>query len=236
MWPGLKRFLQRHGLRFRDPALVEEALTHASYRAVAPDVAYNERLEFLGDAVLDLVVGEWLFRRFPRLGPRDLTRYRAALVDRDQLAAFARAVHLQEALRLSPSAARLGEAGQRRILADAFEALVGALYLDQGLGAVRAFVFPLVEAAFPQVRARLEENFKGRLQEWSQEQGLGVPHYEVVEQKGAQHDPWFRVRVRVGKRVMGEGTGHSRKEAEQQAARAALQHLGLLEGDEAPKP
>lgn len=233
MRPEVASFLKRWKLSIQNTELLEEALTHASYRAIDPHVRYNERLEFLGDAVLDLVVGEWLFHRFPEFGPRELTHYRALLVDRDQLAAFAQQLGLEPLLRRSPSAAQHDTAGRQRMLADAFEALMAALYLDQGLQAVRDFVYPLLEKAFPRVRRQFPpNNYKGWLQEWSQSQGLGVPRYTVIAQRGSAHRPWFRVQVALGDEVLGEGEGPSKKRAQQAAARQALLRLGLLSEDE----
>lgn len=226
----IQEFAQRWGLNFQHPALLQEALTHPSYHGIDPNVPDNQRLEFLGDAVLDLVVGEWLYHHQPDIEPRELTDYRAALVHRRQLAAFARMLELGPYIRVGRGALQKGRGAYERILADTFEALVAAVYLDQGLDAVRRFILPLVEKTFPELlKQGAVLNYKGLLQEWSQHQGFGTPKYRVVEQKGAPHRPCFSVEVWINGKRYGRGQGYSRKEAEKAAARDALQRLGLLE-------
>ncbi len=225
----IKEFAQRWGLEFQNWDLLREALTHPSYHGIDPDVPDNQRLEFLGDAVLDLVVGEWLYHHQPDIEPRELTDYRAALVHRRQLAEFARMLELGPYIRVGRGALEKGRGAYERILADTYEALIGAVYLDQGLEAVRRFVLPLVEKTFPVLLERGEVlNAKGLLQEWAQGQGYGTPEYRVVEQKGAPHRPCFSVEVWVNGEVYGRGKGYSKKEAEKAAARDALLRLGLV--------
>ncbi|MBP7602119.1 MAG: ribonuclease III, partial [Thermoflexales bacterium] len=175
---------------FKDLRLLTRALTHASWAnehdpELAPESAGsgpgdNERLEFLGDAVLDFVAGAWLFQRFPEFEEGRLTRVRAALVRATSLARFADAAGLPGKLRLGKGEAESGRT-RTNILADAFEALLGALYLDQGTDAVRLFLEPLLEAAMPAILSEnLDRDFKTRLQEWSQAYFSVTPRYKLV--------------------------------------------------------
>ncbi len=227
---------------FNDPALLERALTHSSYANEHPEeqAADNERLEFLGDAILDFIAGAWLFERFPEYDEGRLTSIRAALVRVSTLAEFARRVGLPERLRLGKGEVDTGGRERANILGDAFEALLGALYLDQGIEAVRDFVVPLLEQATPEiVQAKLDRDAKSHLQEWSQGV-LGVtPRYKLVATEGPDHARVFTVEVRLGDRVAGVGRGSSKQMAEQLAAREALartsEFMPQQEGPDATK-
>lgn len=211
--------------QFNDPALLERALTHASYANEHSDetISDNERLEFLGDAVLDFIAGAWLFEKFPDYDEGRLTSVRAALVRVGTLAQFAREVGLPEHLRLGKGEIDTGGRERANILGDAFEALLGALYLDQGIEAVRAYVVPLLERATSDIlQANLDRDAKSRLQEWSQGV-LGVtPRYKLIATEGPDHARMFTVEVRLGDRVAGIGRGTSKQMAEQLAAGEAL--------------
>ena len=211
---------ERLGCSLADSGLLLRALTHRSY---GPD--HNERLEYLGDAVLTFVVAELLFQAHPEASEGELSRYRASLVSGDALAAIALELGLGDYLRLGEGELKSG--GQRRasILADALEALVGALYLDQGLEAARALAARLFDrqlAALPQ-SAELKDA-KTRLQEWVQGRGLGLPAYSVLEVSGEPHEQRFRVRCDVVElAVAAEAEGSSRRRAEQEAALRVLE-------------
>jgi len=216
---------------FNTPALLECALTHSSYANEHPEeqIADNERLEFLGDAVLDFVSGAWLFEQFPEYDEGRLTSIRAALVRVSTLARFARQVGLPERLRLGKGEIDTGGRDRDNILGDAFEALLGALYLDQGIEAARDFVVPLLAQATPAIiQAKLDRDAKSRLQEWSQGV-LGVtPRYRLVAAEGPDHARVFTVEVQLGDLVAGIGRGSSKQIAEQLAARAALERADEL--------
>ncbi len=220
-------FAQRLGLKFHDFRLLIRALTHRSYlnehREALED---NERLEFLGDAILDFLVGEWLYHRFPEMKEGDLTRIRAALVCREQLAAFARQIGLGNAMLLGHGEDANGGRERDTLLSATFEAVVGALYLDSGLDAVRAFLMPLLEPAITQIlEQRLDEDPKSLLQEWVQAHGYTSPTYRTVKTDGPDHQRRFHVEVLVGDTPWGRGSGPSKREATKAAARDALQRI-----------
>ena len=186
----------------------------------------NERLEFLGDALLDFIVGEMLYDRFPDRDEGFLTRMRAKLVRRDALAQYARHIQLGDYVLMSDNAARGQGRDNPSILADAFEALAAALYLDQGYPAARAFVQneALESVDFKQV-ARQEENYKSLLLERMQAEGRPQPTYRVIHEEGPSHDKTFTVEALVDDVPHGRGTAGSKKQAEQHAARAALEKI-----------
>lgn len=216
---------------FRDPSLLARALTHRSYLNEHPELALedNERLEFLGDAVLDFVAGAWLYNRFPELREGRLTTLRAALVKTDALAEFALQVGLNERLRLGKGEADSGGRGRNSLLADAFEAVLGALYLDQGLEAVRAFLETLLPEAIERVLAEeSDRDAKSWLQEWSQAEYGITPRYRTVSDAGPDHAKTFTVEVRIGTKVVGRGEGLSKQLAAQAAASDALKRLEVI--------
>lgn len=219
--------VKRLKLPFTDLLLVKRALTHRSYLNEHPEALEdNERLEFLGDAVLDFVVGAWLYNRFPEMLEGDLTRLRAALVCTEQLAEFARTLQLGNAMLLGHGEVQNGGRERAILLCSAFEALVGALYLQAGVQAVQEFVHPLLERATEALllNATLQDP-KSRLQEWSQQQKLGLPHYVTVQVEGPEHARRFEVEVYINGQCYGRGRGHSKQEAARQAAEAALAHI-----------
>jgi ribonuclease-3 len=215
----------RLGWRCRDANLVATALTHRSATG-----RHNERLEFLGDAVLSFVIAELLYRQFPELSEGDLSRYRASLVSGEALADIGEELGLGERLRLGAGELRSGGFRRRSILADAFEAVLGAIYLDGGLAALMPSLLPLFAPRIAALQTSPPaKDPKTRLQEFLQAQALPLPHYTVESITGEAHEQTFTVRCAVdGERRTAEGTGPSRRRAEQQAA-AAL--LTLLERD-----
>ncbi len=215
-----------------DLSLYRRALTHRSFLRVHPEYALqsNERLEFLGDALLDLFISEVLYDRFPDKAEGSLTRLRARLVSERPLATYARHMNLGNRLLMSENAAEGGGRDNPSILADAFEALVGAVYRDQGYEAAYAFVHEQVLDPFDlmDVAAR-DENYKSQLLEYMQARARPQPTYRVVQEKGPSHDKTFTVEVRVGETAYEQGTAGSKQEAEQQAARRTLERLQVEE-------
>jgi ribonuclease-3 len=224
----LEAFQQALGHRFGDLDLLRRALTHPSYVNEHPEdgIGDNQRLEFLGDAVLDFVAGAWVFRHYPDFDEGRMTRLRAALVRTKTLAQLARQVGIGEALRLGRGEEEAGGRERDANLCDAFEAVVGVLYLDGGLAAAEAFVEPLIgPAAEAALAAEADWDAKSRLQEWSQAE-LGVtPRYRIVAEKGPDHAKTFVAEVLLSKEVAGQGSGRSKQSAEQAAARAAWEVL-----------
>lgn len=210
------------GHRFADPAKLETALRHRS--AGAP---HNERLEFLGDAVLALLVAEALHQRWPHADEGALTRARSMLVRESSLAEIARRLGLGERLVLGPGEMKSGGKHRDSILADALEAVVGAIYLDGGLDACRTAVLPWFEDGLDAMpTGKVEKDPKTRLQEWLQARQWPRPEYELVEARGPDHARHFRVRARAGEPIQElEGEGGSLRSAEQAAAEALLAAL-----------
>jgi ribonuclease-3 len=216
------------GLQFRNPELLRQALTHRSYANEhgTDEVGDNERLEFLGDAVLNFLTGEMLYRRYPDMPEGSLTRLRAALVRTDSLGELA--LHIQLGQMLNMGRGEESSGGRKRMtnLCAAFEALVGALYLDQGLEAVMAFIHPRFESLLEQVLAEdRDKDARSSLQEWSQASFGLTPRYETVSATGPDHLKEFVVEVLIGEQVAGRGQGRSKQTAAQAAAFAALRHL-----------
>lgn len=214
-------------IQFNDRSLLLRALTHRSFLNENPDIALedNQRLEFLGDAVLDFITAAWLYHHFPEFQEGRLTSLRAALVRTPTLAKFARQIRLGNHLRLGRGEDENHGRERNANLCDAFEALVGALYLDGGLPAVESLVYPLLEGETERVLiAELDRDPKSRFQEWSQGE-LGVtPRYRTIRATGPDHARTFTVAVYVGDELYGEGQGSNKQVAAQAAAEAALEH------------
>jgi ribonuclease-3 len=218
---------RRLGLSFSNLALLTRALTHRSFVNEYPAVEDNERLEFLGDAVLDFIVGAWVYNRFPEMSEGNLTKMRSALVRNEQLAKFARKLDLGRALRLGRGESSSGGYERDNLLGSAFEALIGALYLDAGLKAVDVFVNPILEDAREIILSEIHDP-KSQLQEWTQSQKLGSPRYRVIGTNGPDHAVVFEMVVEVAGVVKGRGTGTSKSYAEHAAAQDALKNLGVI--------
>lgn len=222
---------QRLGLKFKDLLLLSRALTHRSYLNEHPEALEdNERLEFLGDAVLDFVVGAWLYNQFPEMPEGDLTRLRSALVYTDQLAVFARAIQLGNAMRLGRGELQAGGKDRTPLLCDTFEAVIGAIFLDQGIAAVQRFLSPLlIEASEDALINHKTEDPKSQLQEWVQAKGFPAPKYVTRSITGPDHSKLFEVDVIVNETIYGSGEGPSKQIATKAAARNALQRLNLVD-------
>jgi ribonuclease-3 len=224
----LTGFQTQNGFVFRDPLLLQQALTHRSYvnEHADEDLSDNERLEFLGDAVLDFVSGEMLFRRFPEMPEGDLTRLRAALVRTESLAALAVKGRLGEALRMGKGEEKGGGRERLNNLCGGFEAVIGALYLDQGLEAVKTFMMPQLLERLEQVFAeQLDKDARSILQEISQATYNLTPMYRLVEAFGPEHEKEFTFEALIGEQVVGQGVGRSKQAASQSAAQNALENL-----------
>ena len=211
---------------FRQPQLLITALTHRSAlnEKISTAQESNERLEFLGDAVLELATTKYLFREFPDEPEGILTAYRSSLVKTTTLAELARELDLGERLFLSRGEEATGGRDNVGLLADTLEAVIGALYLDQGFEAVEEF---LNQSLFPKFatikRHRLYKDAKSQLQEIVQGLGLATPEYQIVKEEGPDHDKQFTVSVLIGGQPSGRGSGHSKQVAQQAAARQALE-------------
>ncbi len=218
---------RRLNLPFSNLSLLTRALTHRSYVNENPSSPEdNERLEFLGDAVLDFIVGAWVYHRFPEMPEGDLTKMRSAIVRNDQLAVFARHLNLGDALRLGHGEYATGGSHRAGLLGSTFEAVIGALYLDSGLGAVEAFVNPLLEDVRELILTKIHDP-KSQLQEWAQAQKMSAPRYHTVTMTGPDHAKEFEVEVEIDERVVGTGQGTSKHTAQHAAATAAIKNLGI---------
>jgi len=216
-----------HG--FADLGLLEKALTHKSFfnENRQSSVGHNERLEFLGDAVLDLVLSETLFFRFPHFSEGQLSKVRASLVNESTLAAYAKIYNLQESIKLGKGEAQSGGQEKPRLLASAFEAVIGAVLLDSNYEVTKQTVISVFESRLNEVSSEGQygSDYKTRLQELIQERDKKTPHYEVVQEDGPDHMKSFEVEVIVGDVSLGRGAGKSKKMAEQEAARLALEEI-----------
>ncbi|WP_042471858.1 ribonuclease III [Bacillus ndiopicus] len=226
---------QQLNISFNNTALLYQAFTHSSYvnehrRKLYTD---NERLEFLGDAVLELSVSKYLFENYPHMSEGELTKLRASIVCEPSLVIFANELQFGQFVLLGKGEELTGGRERPALLADVFESFVGALYLDQGLDNVVAFlervVFPKIEVgAFSHVM-----DFKSQLQEMVQQTNNGPLHYEIVDEKGPAHNRTFISRVLLNDKELGVGNGKSKKEAEQQAAQSAMNAFKQLEQEDA---
>ncbi len=224
----MRELEQKLQLRFNSSELLARALTHKSYAHELGDKSgHNEKLEFLGDAVLDLVLGEYLMELFAMDGEGGLSKKRASLVNEEVLSTLAMDLGLSQFLQLGKGETSTGGANKPRLLASAYEALVGAIFLDSGFERVREFVRrdfgKLIEKLDPV--QDFERDYKTRLQELMQKEHKEAPIYEIITEEGPPHDRTFTVCVRVKEVNVTTGTGRSKKNAEQAAAKMALEIL-----------
>lgn len=213
----------------QDMMLLCRALTHRSFLNEHPDaIEDNERLEFLGDAVLDFVVGAWLYNELPELSEGVLTKYRSALVHTQQLAEFARKIKLGDALRLGKGELQAGGKDKTALLCDAFEAVIGAIYLDQGIDGVKSFLYPMISEALDDIIVNHKgEDPKSQLQEIAQAENLPMPQYVVVRELGPDHAKVYEIEVRIDDQTLGTGKGTSKQIATKRAAIDALKRFGF---------
>ncbi len=225
---SLKRLQQKIGYNFSDINLLKEAVTHKSYIKSGDGSASpsNERLEFLGDSVLGLVICEFLYKKFTDKSEGELTKLKAGLVNEVTLSNVGRNLGLGEFLYLSPEEEKSGGRERPSLIADGYEALIGAVYLDGGLKAVSKLIGSQILTRFRELADDSQNiNYKGELLEYLQSQGWGMPEYEVEEAVGPDHQKRFTIAAFARGEKLGIGEGASKKEAEQKAARMALEKL-----------
>lgn len=213
------------GIKFKDKDILTQAFVHRSYCNEHEDfdLNHNERLEFLGDAVLELVVTEYLFKKYPKKPEGELTNWRAALVNSKILSRVARDLGFNDFLLLSKGEAKSGGKARKYILADTIEAFIGALYLDQGYGVSQDFIQENIIKELPQIIEKgLYKDAKSRFQEEAQERVAVTPTYHVVKEWGPDHAKHFIVGVFLEDELIAKGEGSSKQEAEEKAARKAL--------------
>ena len=219
---------QALGVSFNDASLLEQALIHRSYLNENPELAQtsNERLEFLGDAVLGLIVAEKLYQDYPHFTEGEMTKLRSALVRRETLARMARVIRLGEYLYLGRGEATSGGRNKSANLAAALEAVIAAVFIDQGPSTTRDFILRLLDAELQKaVSQGTIVDYKSQLQELAQSREQQTPTYHIIETTGPDHGKTFTAEVRLGEVVLGRGSGKSRKAAETEAARSALEQL-----------
>lgn len=228
MSPNVSKLAETLGVNFKNLELLSQALTHRSYLNENKGIRQsNERLEFLGDSVLSILTSVELFRKFPAYPEGQLTNLRSALVRAKTLSVLAKKLHLGEYLLMSRGEEKSGGRENESLLADTFEAVLGAVFLDSGLKTANAI---LSQYLFPKI-SELERqesifDYKSKLQELTQQQTKVSPTYKVIGESGPDHDKIFKVAVMLGTKSLSEGTGKSKQEAEQSAAKLALQALG----------
>jgi ribonuclease-3 len=210
------------GYSFTDKQRLREALTHKSYSSESGFLNHNERLEFLGDSVLGLVVSCYLFKRYPGNDEGYLSKIKSALVSQPSLAKWAGELGLGQHLLLGVGENLTGGKGRSSILSNALEALIGAIYIDGGIAPAEKFITAWLAV---QKEELLQTDYKSALQERIQKRHKTPPEYEVMDTQGPEHDKVFTMRVRIGKKILGMGYGKNKKEAEQSAAECALAYL-----------
>ncbi len=222
----LDKLQQAAAVSFQDPELLLTALTHPSYLAEHPQANnHNQRLEYLGDAVLGLVVADYFYQRFPEEPEGQLTRMRAAVVCEPTLARMARQLDLGSYLRLGHGEELSGGRQRASVLADALEALTGAVFLDQGWQQARRFLLLLLGEEMSTIARGSGRDYKTALQEAVQQRGGDTLAYCIIDEAGPDHDKHFTAGVLWNGEMLGKGRGKSKKEAEQQAAKNALKSL-----------
>lgn len=226
MQSRLKKFEEKTGYEFKDPSYLEEALTHSSYVREHPrdNIRSNERLEFLGDALLDAVAGEILYRRLPDAEEGRLTKIRAAVVCEKTLAEISSRLDMGSYLYMGNGEIKQGGRHRESILADAVEALIGAVFLDSDYNTVRDFIEGLIDGFIEEaIGGRLVRDYKSAIQEQLQAKGLKAPDYQVTKEEGPDHSKTFFVDLIINGQVYGSGSGKTKKQAEQNAARQVLE-------------
>lgn len=216
------------GYQFKNPALLNEALTHSSYanEHKSQHIKYNERLEFLGDSVLSIVVSDYIYKNCPELPEGELTKLRASLVCEKSLYEFAKKIDLGKYLILGKGERNNGGADRPSILSDAFEALIAAIYIDGGIAPASKHILNFVIPAIKNSKKKKINDYKTTLQEIIQKNPGEKLEYVLVKESGPDHNKHFVVEVHLNSNVIGKGGGRSKKEAEQQAAREALELMG----------
>jgi ribonuclease-3 len=231
---NFKAFEETIGCEIINKNIFINALTHRSFlkskNLNGIKLNSNERLEYLGDAILDSVVAEYLYKNFPTSEEGDLTKFRSVLVNHRFLAERAKEIELQKYMLAAPTALKSIEDGYDTILSDAYEALIGAIFLDRGYEAAKEF---LNEQIFKKLDVKwlnqFDENYKSRLLEYTQANTDFIPEYDVIQEEGPEHNKLFTVEVKINEMALGIGKGRTKKQAEQEAASNALRNLDVIE-------
>ncbi len=217
---------KRIGIKFQNLDLLRQAMVHRSYLNENPSfhLGHNERLEYLGDAVLELVVTDYLYLTYPNSNEGEMTNWRASLVNSKMLSVYSTSIELEGLLYLSRGEAKdNGSKARQYILANAFEALIGAVYLDRGYKFAEKFILQYVVPHLQNILSqRLDVDPKSRFQELAQEHYKVTPHYEVLEEEGPDHAKWFKVGIFLGKELAATGEGDSKQDAQVDAAKKGL--------------
>ena len=218
---------EKFNISFKNEALLMEAMTHSSYANEHKEMKgiYNERIEFLGDAVLELTISDWLFRQFPHFQEGQLTKLRAQIVCEDSLSLLAKECSLNEYLLLGKGETLSGGREKPAILCDVFEAFIGALYLDKGMDEVQRFLDQVIVPKIKNGRYELITDFKTELQEYLQQNGPVYIRYELVKEEGPSHDKIFTVQLIVDGKKYKTASGKTKKAAEQMAAKLTMEEL-----------
>jgi len=227
----LELLLKKLKYRFENPALLIQALKHRSYLSISnePRIFSNERLELLGDAVLGLIVTNYLYRKFPKKEEGELTTMKSIIVSRETLAQTAADFSLGHFIFLNDAEKRAGGKARTSILADALEAVIGAIYIDGGIEEAEKVVNRLILKNLTRIiNEEKNRNYKSLLLEYSQSKGLGLPVYHVMNEEGPDHDKLFTIEARIQGQILGHGKGTSKKIAEQRAAQNALKKLLII--------
>ncbi len=213
------------GYQFKNPLLLEQALSHKSFVNEKREGENNEKLEFIGDAVVDVVLAEALYLAFPKDAEGDLSKKRASLVNESILSDLAQEMNISQFIKLGRGEIQTGGETRPRLLASTFEALIGAIYMDQGFLSVKPVILNLFSSRLQdeKLNRNYEQDFKSRLQEIVQKKYREAPTYDVISESGAPHDRIFKVHLKFAGKVMAEAEGKSKKEAEQKAAYMALE-------------
>jgi len=227
---NIEQFQKRFNIEFSDSELLQTALKHRSYLNVTnePRTKSNERLEFLGDTVLDLVVTQFLYEKFPKKTEGELSKVKSILVRKSVLADIATKMSLGNLVLINWGEEKTGGRSRHSILADTFEAVIGAVYLDKGLDVASGFIKTYLLDNFKKIiRTELYTNYKSILLEYTQSSGNGMPVYKVIDETGPDHAKNFLVEVYINNEKMGEGQGGTKKIAEQEAAKQAIRKLNI---------
>lgn len=228
----VEKFQDQFGMEFDEPFLIATALKHRSYLNMTnePRIFSNERLEFLGDAVIDLVVTHFLYSKFPNKTEGHLSKVKSVLVSKPVMADIAVEMALGELVFMNRGEEKTGGRQRKSIIADAFESIVGAIYLDMGIEPASKFIHQYLLGDYKKIlRKSLYRNYKSILLEYAQSNGQGLPEYRVVKELGPDHAKEFVIVVSIGKEKLGEGKGKSKKIAEQEAAKLAVKKLDIEE-------
>lgn len=224
----MKKIMNKIEHQYKDINYLEIALTHSSYANEGKrDIQSNERFEFLGDSVLSIVVSDYLFRTYPDLPEGELTKLRAQLVCEKSLNKFARKIDLQNFIKLGKGEENSGGRERSSICADAFEAVIASIYLDSDYKNARKFILKFVKSEMDNISKGEFKDYKTHLQEVIQQNKEEVLQYVLIDESGPDHNKCFSVEVHLNSNVIGRGTGRSKKEAEQMAAKEALELMGI---------